>query len=227
MEPDSLFWQCCILNGFLTAIHQLSFWRVFTVKQDASFSVISFPGSGFSRLRFCLWRLQLVWIGKLKTGRGLFCRCMFCCGCVLTSTKPRNSSIMFSKSWESLTFLTATMLSKTPKPRGQPWYVFLSCDWVAGAVQRPLNFTRTISAIHLITSVFVVFVPEKKVIQTLPRYSKASRTWTLKFPSRIQSTLCSRRAVVKPLERRQMLKLKKHVMLSGSEFSMGIPCLIF
>ncbi len=128
---------------------------------------------------------------------------------------------MFSKSWDFWFFSQLQCLVKKPKPRGQPWYVFLSCDWVAGAAQRPLNFTRTISAIHLITSVFIVFVPEKKIIQTLPRYSKASRTWTLKFPSRTQSTLCSRRAVVKPLEHCQVLKLKKCVTLSCSEFSMG------
>lgn len=55
-----------------------------------------------------------------------------------------------------------------------------SWDWVAEAVQRPLNFTRAISNMHLITSVLFSCL-EKKWFRLCLAIQKSRRLWTLKI----------------------------------------------
>lgn len=138
MEPDCLFWQCCISNDFLTTTCQLLFWLAVKVKRDARFFQLcpwhpplrvscSLPRNWFFRTL-----QQFVSVGKCRTGPGIFHRCMFWCVCVLTTMQPRNSPILFNKSWTCflIFLLTASAFTKSQEVSYWPnitvsvWYVF-------------------------------------------------------------------------------------------------------
>lgn len=170
-----------VINCFLTAMRCHS--GMFIVKQDASFSVISwtssFPMFTLQELVFLhcvnsgVSSLHLVWIGIPLSGILFYAGIRFGVGVLACTAKKYllNVHQELSKSdfcFSFFFFLTTTMLNKKLKPKGSAIDPAEQCqsgmccsikielfsrDWVAGAVQRPLNFTREISNMHLITSV--------------------------------------------------------------------------